>query len=547
MTTQPAQIARLHPLSKPIPHLALEACPTCGQEIPPDRVEEISGRIAARERERALAITVQLEQRFAAEKVQADARAKADLELERQQGAAREARAREEAQADAQKLLREKQLESEKTQAENAAKWRLQLQEADSARKSAEQAGTDLQAQMKELREANAKSLEAAKAEAKQRETEIRDDAKRVAEAAANQRIEAAAVAQKKTEASLQAQISAAEGSAQAAAQKEAVLATQLDQMKKAKEAEIARLKEEGTAEVSRARQEATQEAEARVRAALVAQEAAAAEANARACEAERKVSALAEQHASEMEKGLSAQREIMEKAKDQAVNAEKSRAFEENQKLSTKVNELQRALEKKTTEELGEGAEVDLYESLRTEFPDDKITRIPRGVAGADVRQIVMDRGESCGTILYDSKNHKQFRYEHVTKLRTDQLAEKAEHAVLSTQKFPQGKYQIHIQEGVILANPARVLSIATILRQQLIQLHTLRLSSVERESKTAALYEFINSAHCSDLLIVSTSVPTICSGSRIRRSSGTRTTGGTRAKPSALFRKPRQTSRTE
>jgi hypothetical protein len=489
-------------MSKPIPPLVLETCPTCGQEIPPDRVEEISGKIAARERDRALAITAQVEQRYAAEKAQADAKAKADLEQERQQGAAREARAREEARADAEKLVREKQLESEKAQAENAAKWQLQLQGAESARKSAEQAMTATLAQMNELREANAKSLETAKAEAEQREIQIRDEAKLAADAAASQRIEAAEAAQKQSEASLNAKVNEAQASLRAAEQKEATFALQLDEMKNAKDAEIAKVREEAEAEALRVRQAVTAEAEARLGDTLRAHETAAAEANARASEAERKISALTEQHASEIEKSLGEQREIMEKAKDQAVNAERSRAFEESQKLSTKVNELQRALEKKTTEELGEGAEVDLYEALRAEFPDDKITQIPRGVAGADVRQIVMLRGENCGTILYDSKNHKQFRHEHVTKLRTDQLAEKAEHAVLSTHKFPQGKYQIHIQEGVILANPARVLSIATILRQQLKQLHTLRLSSVERESKTAALYEFINSAHCSDLL---------------------------------------------
>jgi hypothetical protein len=112
------------------------------------------------------------------------------------------------------------------------------------------------------------------------------------------------------------------------------------------------------------------------------------------------------------------------------------------------------------------------------------------------------MLRGEECGTILYDSKNHKQFRHEHVAKLRTDQLAARAEHAILSTHKFPECTRQLHIQDGVILVNPARAVIIATIVRQHLQQLHTLRLSAIERESKTGALYEFIISERCSQLL---------------------------------------------
>jgi hypothetical protein len=30
---------------------------------------------------------------------------------------------------------------------------------------------------------------------------------------------------------------------------------------------------------------------------------------------------------------------------------------------------------------------------------------------------------GKKCGTIIYDSKDHEQFRTDHVTKLRADQL----------------------------------------------------------------------------------------------------------------------------
>jgi hypothetical protein len=78
--------------------LSLKSCPTCGQEIPADKLEEIGGRIATREWERTLAITTELEKRYADEKQRSDAAAKADLEQERQQSAMREAQARDEAQ-----------------------------------------------------------------------------------------------------------------------------------------------------------------------------------------------------------------------------------------------------------------------------------------------------------------------------------------------------------------------------------------------------------------------------------------------------------------
>ena len=57
-----------------------KTCPSCGQDIPPDKLEEIGGKIAARVREHTTAITAQVEKQYAAERARADARAKADLE-----------------------------------------------------------------------------------------------------------------------------------------------------------------------------------------------------------------------------------------------------------------------------------------------------------------------------------------------------------------------------------------------------------------------------------------------------------------------------------
>jgi hypothetical protein len=311
-----------------------KVCPWCDQEIPPEKLQEISGKIVARERAQLQAITEKLQQRYAIEKAEADAKAKADLELERQQGAAREAAAREEA-------------------------WKA-------------------------------------------------------AEAASRKKL---------------------------------------------------------------------------------------AEVQARSADAEGKLAKLQEQHECVLKERLDSQREILEKAKEDAINAERAKGFEETQKLSNKVAELQRALENKTADELGEGAEVNLFEALKKEFPNDRIERIVKGAPGADLNHVVLHHGRECGKIIYDSKNHKAFRNEHVEKLAEDQIAAQADHAILSTHKFPQGTRQLHVQDGVLLANPARVVAVVTLIRQHLVQTHTLRLSRAERENKTAALYAFITSQRCTQL----------------------------------------------
>jgi hypothetical protein len=482
MTTQTRQTSEFTEVTTHV-HLSLEACPTCGQEIPADKIEEIGGRIAAHEREQALAITLRLEKQYAIEKSAAETKAKADLESERQQSALREKRAREEAQTAAEKLLNEGQAQAEQSRGELVAEWQQKLAEAEVARKSAEQTEASLQAEMQLLRNTNAQALEAVKTEAQQREIEIRNEAIRDAQSAMSERIQAAETARRESEVALQSKVNEAEASRIAAQENEAAL-----------QLEIAKIKEDAAGEMERARQIATERTELRLRDTVAAHEKTVGEANAKAFEAGK--------HASELEQDLKTQREAMERAKDDAVNAEKARAFEENQKLSTKVNDLQRALERKSNEELGEGAEVNLFEALKKEFKGDKIERIPKGAPGADIRHVVMFNGKECGTILYDSKNHKQWRDEHAAKLRKDQLAEKAEHAILSTHKFPRDTRQLQLRDGVLLANPARVVALVTIIRQHLLQLHTLRISKVQREKKTAALYEFITSVRCKQLL---------------------------------------------
>src|ERR1700683_3261789 len=111
-----SQSSHTSAFSGPPSHLDFndKSCPTCGQEIPPDKLEEIGGRIAAREREQTVAISSQLEKQYALEKARAETKAKADLESERQQSVIREARARDEAQKAADKLISEKVAEAER-------------------------------------------------------------------------------------------------------------------------------------------------------------------------------------------------------------------------------------------------------------------------------------------------------------------------------------------------------------------------------------------------------------------------------------------------
>jgi hypothetical protein len=128
-----------------------------------------------------------------------------------------------------------------------------------------------------------------------------------------------------------------------------------------------------------------------------------------------------------------SQQRELLEQEKTVAVLAEQAKAFDERQKLQEKLALLQKQIENKTAQEIGEGPEADLFELLRGAFEGDRIRRVAKGLQGADVIHEVIRNGQVCGKIVYDSKSRNAWKNDFVTKLRADQLAERAEHAILS------------------------------------------------------------------------------------------------------------------
>jgi hypothetical protein len=284
-----------------------------------------------------------------------------------------------------------------------------------------------------------------------------------------------------KTEQRLAASIAAAEMKSKAA----------VEAAQKSAEAAVAAAR----SELSAAREEAARAAEAKMAARL-------AELEAGRIAAEQKISALRVEHDAREHERLAALREQLERDKTAAVQAAETKAFEEKQKLHGKMADLQRQLENKTAQDLGYGPEVDLFELLKAEFPEDRIVRVEKGAAGADVVHDVYHNGRSCGRIVYDSKNSSAWRNDYVAKLRSDQAEAKADHAVLCTKTFPSGEKELHTVDGVLIVSPQRVGVIAGVLRRHVVQTATLRLSNEARSQKTAALYAFIMSEQCNQLL---------------------------------------------
>jgi hypothetical protein len=239
---------------------------------------------------------------------------------------------------------------------------------------------------------------------------------------------------------------------------------------------EMAKVEAAKKAEVEKARREAAKAAEAQVKAALAS-------------------------HEKIVNQRLQAQRATLEKAKSAAVSAEKEKYFREKVKLEEQLQEMQRRLQKKTPNELGDEAELDLFEELKREFPNDQIERIKKGKEGGDIILRVIHNGQLCGSILLESKNTRRFMTNYTTKLRNDQVKEGCDHAILSTLAFPAGARQIALRNGALICHPGRVVVLVHLLRRQILQAFSSRLNSAARQEKSAALYEFVVSDKAAEL----------------------------------------------
>lgn len=469
-------------------HLDSEQCPLCEQSISREKFAQISGRIAAQERD----LTDRLKEQFAAEKEAANAKARAEQEQARKDAAAAIAQIRSEAVAKETAALAEGKKIAE-------AAMQTQIAAADAAKKSAlaeieqvktlaAQATSTAQAELEKFRIETAAEAEKLKEAALAKETAAREEGKKAAEIVMQAQIAEALQAKIAAEATMKSIVAEAEQAKKIADQVASTAKAELEAERTQAASMAEKLKQEALAKEIAAREEGKKVAEAAAQAQLA--------------ETEQRMQTLKESQENALAQRLQEQRDALEKQAVADINAERAKAFQDKQKLEATLQDVQRQLQNKTAQELGEGAELDLFEELKREFPDDKITRVAKGAAGADVLHTVRYNGKDCGLIVYDSKNHKSWRNDFVNKLRTDQLSAKADHAILSSHVFPSGAHQLHIQDGVIVTNPARVVALVELLRRHIIQMNGLRVSNEERDQKTAAVYEFITSDRYKTLL---------------------------------------------
>jgi hypothetical protein len=174
---------------------------------------------------------------------------------------------------------------------------------------------------------------------------------------------------------------------------------------------------------------------------------------------------------------------------------------YSEKVALEQQLEILKRRVEQKPPHERAESSEAELHNTLVSTFPEDRVTRIAKGVKGPDILIEVLYNEIVAGKIVIDCKNHKKWANSFTKKLRSDQISESADFAILSTSVFPKGRTQLSFQDNVVIADPARVVVLVHLFRREILRSNMLKLSAEARAQKSERLYLLMISEKVADL----------------------------------------------
>ncbi len=153
---------------------------------------------------------------------------------------------------------------------------------------------------------------------------------------------------------------------------------------------------------------------------------------------------------------------------------------------------------EKPSMEIQGEIAEEILLDDLQDAFPKDEFKPIKKGESGGDILQkIILPSGHLAGTILFESKNTKNWSNKWVEKLRFDMQESAAAVSLLVSKAFPAKEKEalVQLEERIWLCKPGpHVVAFVRALRQGIIMEARQRtLEEFTSSSSKDALFEYI------------------------------------------------------
>lgn len=195
------------------------------------------------------------------------------------------------------------------------------------------------------------------------------------------------------------------------------------------------------------------------------------------------------------------AERQTIIDSTSKAITEKNLLANRENEKLiadlRTQLDDVNRKLEQGSQQLQGEVLELELETIIRDMFPQDSIEPIAKGTKGADVLQrIIGPMGKVCGSILWETKNAKNWNKQWIDKLKDDQIEAGADLAIILTTALPKEVKSFALIDGIFVTDFHSIPAAATTLRVSLIQLALSKSSLEGATAKRDLLFEYFSSA---------------------------------------------------
>ena len=158
---------------------------------------------------------------------------------------------------------------------------------------------------------------------------------------------------------------------------------------------------------------------------------------------------------------------------------------------LREDIQELKEQLKKGTTpQDEGLLDEKELTKQLQKRFPEDKVEHHGQG---GDVLQYVLHNGEQAGVLVYECKRVKRYSKAFVTQALDAKEKRKADFAILVTKTMEKGTEGFCFERGVLVVHHLGVLSLASVLRTQIIRIDEMKLGQAQRNKAIKLTLEYL------------------------------------------------------
>ena len=166
-----------------------------------------------------------------------------------------------------------------------------------------------------------------------------------------------------------------------------------------------------------------------------------------------------------------------------------------EIQRLNDLIKDLEEKSSQTSQQAQGEVGEILIEETLKHEFPLDKIIEVAKGINGADVSHHVIDRQErEIGIIYIESKNARKFSASWVSKLKEDVKSKNASYGVLVTTDLPENVKQYEDEDLFICGFHDYLLAVK-LLRVRLVEIAKNKFIEANRSSSSELVYNYVTS----------------------------------------------------